>query len=282
MLTLQPEYPMLGLVSEAFPYRIPGPNFGRYGSLVMVAPCNMACPYCDVGGYAKDKDHNLPGWRMMSVDEIMAFVDKEVDNGRVIYLTGGEPLMFPDLTMHIGQRVRERGGYSVVCTNASLGKRLKQVSPYVDEFSVSLKGTPEIGEAVSGVRGKLAFASPHRNSVALAELPNRLEFVVVLFDDLDFQETCEIYGQFFGRAHVTFKQYRPKVTRALEDYSYSTELLTPDEEAALKPMSVQRANELLDQIIAAYPQHAEFFTLVTGGGGDQTVRNGNEEFLFTR
>jgi pyruvate-formate lyase-activating enzyme len=278
---LRPEYPMLGLVSEAFPYRVPGPRFGRYGSLVMVAPCNMACPYCDVGGYAKDKEHNLPGWRMISTSEIESFVDSEVADGRVVYFTGGEPLLFADLVAHLGQRVRDQGGYSVVCTNATMSRRLRQLSPHVDEFSVSLKGSPAIGARVAGVTGKLAFAVPYRNSGQLLDLPNLLELVVVLFDDLSVEDLRQIYEPFFARAYMTFKQYRPKVTTALDDHTYHTELL-PNDRSDLRPMSLDRAVQVFDALVAAYPQHASHFSLVTGGGRDQTVRTSHREYVFLR
>src|SRR4051812_263950 len=176
---LKAEYPMLGLVRDAFPYRIPGPRFGHYGSLVMVAPCNMACPYCDVGGYAKDENHNLPGWKMISLSEIEEFVDQEVARGRIIYLTGGEPLMFPELGAHLGSRVREKGGYISVCTNATARNRLLELSKYVEGSGISLKGTAKTAEITAGVRGRLAFDLPHFNTLALLDVPGvAVELVV--------------------------------------------------------------------------------------------------------
>ena len=273
---------MLGTVRAAFPYRIPGPNFGRYGSLVMVAPCNMACSYCDVGGYDKDAQHRLPGWRTMSVAEMEQFVDEEVDAGRVIYLTGGEPLMFPELVVHLGTRVRERGGYSILCTNASFSARLDEVSACVDEFSVSLKGSAAMAERVSGLQGKMAFDVPYRNTLQLLDYPNTIELVVVLFDGLDVDTICALYEPFFGRAHITLKEFRPKVTRAQEDHSYRTELITDTSTLPVQPISVDDSHVILDELVLRYPQHAETFHLVTGGGGEQGVRSAAHERVFVR
>jgi pyruvate-formate lyase-activating enzyme len=279
---LRNEYPTLGLVREAFPYRIPGPRFGRYGSLVMVAPCNMACPYCDVGGYAKDRDHNLPGWRLSPVDEIEAFVEEEVAAGRLIYLTGGEPFMFPELIDHLGRRVRQLGGYSIVCTNATLGRRMQPATAHLDEFSVSLKGTPQIAEYTSGVRGRMAFSTPYRNALALLDSTATVEMVVVLFDGMDIDTVRRVYDPFVGRAHLTLKEYRPKSTRAQSDHSYHSELVDAAELGELRPLPEGHAEELFDQLNAAFPKYSQFFHLVMGGGGDQFVVSDGREHVFLR
>lgn len=281
--TVRLEYPMLGLVSAAFPYRLSGERFGKYASLVMVAPCNMACPYCDVGGYAKDRQHRLPGWRMMSLRSIEQFVDDEVAADRLVYLTGGEPLMFPELVSHLGRRVRALGGYTVVCTNATHTRRLLTVRRDVDEFSISLKGAPATAERVSGITGRLAFAVPHRNSLTLlAKGDNVLELVVVLFDDLTAEHISAIYGPFIGRAYITLKQFRPKVTRALDDHSYVTLLDEHVASDSAKPMSIERAYDVFERLKHAHAEHAGMISLVTGGGQEQRVYQGDEERLFVR
>jgi pyruvate-formate lyase-activating enzyme len=279
---LRAQYAMLGLVSGAFPYRIPGERYGKYGSLVMVAPCNMACPYCDVGGYAKDREHRLPGWRMIDLPTIERFVDEEIDKDRVIYLTGGEPLMFPELVKHLGQRVRRRGGYSVVCTNATHTRRLRDVRDDVDEFSISLKGTAATADRISGISGPVAFAVPHRNSLMLAAGGNVLEFVVVLFDDLTFEDIHETYEPFIGRAFITLKQFRPKVTRALEDHTYLTLLDDAVAEGSARPMDLDRAHDIFKRLADRYPDHAEMMSLVTGGGQEQTIHTASGDQVFVK
>jgi pyruvate-formate lyase-activating enzyme len=276
------EYPILGLVREAFPCRIPGPRFGVYGSLVMVAPCNMACPYCDVAGYAKDRHHNLPGWRMSPLDEIDAFVEEEVAAGRLIYLTGGEPFMFPELISYLGRRIRGLGGHSVVCTNATLGKRMMPATAYIDGFSVSLKGTPQIADYASGVDGRMAFATPYRNSLALLESDVTVEMVVVLFEEMDFDTVRRIYEPFIGRAHLTLKEYRPKLTRAQEDHSYHTDLVNAAELGKLRPLPADQAEKLFEELRSAFPEHSEYIHLVMGGGGEQVVVTNDREHVFVR
>ncbi|MEU1880042.1 radical SAM protein [Streptosporangium sp. NPDC020072] len=275
-------YPMLGLISSAFPYRMPGPRFGVYGSLVMVAPCNMACSYCDVGGYAKDERHYLPGWNEMSLTTIRQFVRDEVSAGRIIYLTGGEPLMFPELVVTLGDEIRQMGGYSVVCTNASLSGRLEQVSPYIDEFSVSLKGNEKLGEAASGLKGKLAFQVPRRNMIALTGLPNTIEIVVVMFAGLAVEDIVDIYRPLFGRAAFVFKEYRHKATVAHEDHTYTSSLIDLPDEATVRPMPREEIRSVYEELCARHPEHAKDFALVLGGGGEQVVVTSTGEGVFKR
>ncbi|WP_194890870.1 radical SAM protein [Catenulispora pinisilvae] len=248
---------------------------------MLVAPCNMACPYCDVGGYAKDSQHRLPGWSEMSTASIIDFVRDEVAEGSVIYLTGGEPLMFPELVVELGSEIRRLGGYSIVCTNASLSGRLEQVSPYVDEFSVSLKGNAGLGEAASGVTGKLAFEVPRRNTVGLADLPNAVEIVVVMFDGLTVDDIVEVYAPLFGRASFAFKEYRHKATVAHADHSYTSTPLQLADAAVVRPMPRDQIRTVYGQLCDRYPQFVESFTLVLGGGDSQVVVTSAGEELFT-
>ncbi len=243
----------------------------------------MACGYCDVGGYAKDSEHNLPGWHLLDLHEIEAFVDQEVADGHVIYLTGGEPLMFPELVRHLGLRVRERGGYVVVCTNASAKHRLIKSSAFVDEFSISLKGTPRTAEKISGVSGRLAFDLPYKNTASLlASGPCKVELVVVLFDSVSYDEFCGIYAPFFGKAHLTLKEYRPKVTTVDDDHSYKTVISPNLFTEGARPMSAEAARALYRRLVEEQPEIRGMISLVLGGGGDQTVLDDAGERLFTR
>lgn len=279
----QPEnsYRMLGLVKDAFPYRTPGPHFGRYGSLVLVAPCNFACNYCDVGGYDKDEQNNLPGWSVIPTSEIESFVEEQVEHGSVIYFSGGEPLMFPELIFHLAKKVRQLGGYSVVCTNATYGQRMMALSSVVDEFSISLKGRPGLAEQISGVSGRLAFDLPYQNTFELMGLTAALEFVVVMFQGLTAADIDAIYHPFFGRAQIVLKEYRPKVTRANSDHTYSTELITGPG-GRTGPMPPDEMRRVFAELVRGAPEHAGSFRLVMGGGGDQVVVTPDREHRFSR
>lgn len=274
-------YHMLGLVQDAYPYRTPGPYFGRYSSLVLVAPCNLACGYCDVGGYEKDERNNLPGWCVIPTEEIVSFVDEQVARERVICFSGGEPLMFPELIFHLATRVRELGGYSIVCTNATYGQRMIALSHVVNEFSVSLKGRLGLAEQISGVSGRLAFELPYQNTLRLLEAAAALELVVVMFQGLTADDIIELYQPFIGRAQIVFKEYRPKVTRANADHTYTTELIArPEGETG--PMPPQAMRQTFAEIVQRFPEHAATFRLVMGGGGDQLVVTPDDEHRFSR
>lgn len=277
---LAPEYPMLGLVGQAFPYRGSGPRYGKYTSLVLVAPCNMACPYCDVGGYEKDRNHFLPGWEMTQTTNIEAFVEAEVAAGRIIYISGGEPLYYPELATHVGKIVRAAGGYTVMATNASLGSRLIPLADTIDEFSISLKGSSWMAEQVSGVKGKIAFEAPRDNVLKLARTAARIEMVVVLFDGLTYTDIRDVYHPLIGRADIVLKEYRPKITRATADHDYRTTLVDAAAIGDLRPISEDLAREFHTKLIEDYPEHKDTFTLVLGGGRSQVVvkHNGEESF----
>lgn len=281
-MNLRSEYPILGLIANVFPYRIPGANFGKYTSIVLLAPCNFACPYCDMGGYDKDEYNNLPGHRNASLDELESFVREQCALGRIIYFSGGEPTLFPELLVHLGKIVRSVEGSSVVATNASLWKWMSRISPYVDEFSVSLKGLPECAEMIAGAPPRLAFNVPHRNAVRMQALPNRLEFLVVLFDCMEPAEIAKFYAPFVGRVHITLKEFRSKVSVAKSDHTYQSTPLESLVHPGVSPMNRDRMVETFELLKAARPDQAASVTLVTGTGGETTVLYGGERHLIHR
>jgi hypothetical protein len=189
--------------------------------------------------------------------------------------------MFPELIAHLATLVRALGGYSVVCTNATYGHRMEELSDLVDEYSISLKGTSATAEQISGVTGRLAFWLPYQNTLKIARRSNVLELVVVMFEELTADAIIDIYGPLFGRAEIVFKEYRPKVTKANFDHTYDTKLIVLSGDGT-GPMSPDKMRALFGELLRRVPEHAPTFRLVMGGGGDQLVATADREHRFVR
>ncbi len=73
---------------------------------VRTTGCNLRCTWCDT-------EYSFFGGRDLSIDEILAEVDRLGGNCRLVELTGGEPLLQHDIG-ELAEHLLERG-YAVLC-----------------------------------------------------------------------------------------------------------------------------------------------------------------------
>ncbi len=124
---------------------------GRIESLPILAlsvhsACNCRCVMCDIW---KVKES-----RVIPVGQVAAWLPewKCLGVGNVV-LTGGEPLMHPDLAA-LCRTLKEAGLAVTVLTSGLLLPRLARLlAPLVDEVIVSLDGPREVHDAIRGIPG---------------------------------------------------------------------------------------------------------------------------------
>ncbi len=107
----------------------------------LIRRCNLTCKHC----YATSADKDFPG--ELSTDEVYAVMDDLWDFGvRVLILSGGEPLMRPDI-FEISRRAKAMGFYVGLSSNGTLIdehniEAIKAVD--YDYVGVSIDGSREI------------------------------------------------------------------------------------------------------------------------------------------
>jgi heme d1 biosynthesis radical SAM protein NirJ len=80
----------------------------------LIRRCNLKCKHC----YSISSDHDFPG--ELTTDEVFAVMDDLWAFGvRVLILSGGEPLMRPDI-FEISRRAKDMGFYVGLSTNGTL------------------------------------------------------------------------------------------------------------------------------------------------------------------
>lgn len=114
----------------------------------LIRRCNLKCKHC----YSISSDHDFPG--ELSTEEVYAVMDDLWGFGvRVLILSGGEPLLRPDI-FDISRRAKEMGFYVGLSTNGTLIAEglIDQVAEIdYDYVGISLDG---IGETHDLFRGK--------------------------------------------------------------------------------------------------------------------------------
>ena len=109
--------------------------------------CNYRCPFCHNASLVTDKPEGL-----LSEIEVLTFLKKRVGVLDGVCITGGEPLLQPDIEKFIAEI--KSLGYSVkLDTNGSYPDRLRSVveKKLVDYVAMDVKNAPERYSDTTGV-----------------------------------------------------------------------------------------------------------------------------------
>lgn len=162
--------------------------------------CNLACDYCAVASSPQAVARTMPAERFR------ALVDEAVTEGFTeLYLTGGEPLLHPDLTVLLDLASARLP--TVLLTNAMLlrGHRLDRLRPLADRSSLVIqtsldgarpathdahRGSGSFTRTVDGIRTLRELGLPVRVALTETEQNTReIPDVVTLLADLGVPKT---------------------------------------------------------------------------------------------
>lgn len=122
---------------------------GKVACTVFLQGCNFRCPFC----------HNPPlltGQGQLFEEEFFSFLKKRQGLLDGVAVTGGEPLLQPDLP-HFLENIKALGYAVKLDSNGSYPKQLKQLlqNGLIDYVAMDIKNSPEKYELTAGAKGIL-------------------------------------------------------------------------------------------------------------------------------
>ena len=113
---------------------------GRVACTVFLAGCNFRCPFCHNASLVTHIDPAND----ISREEVLAFLKKRQGILDGVCITGGEPLLSPDLETFM-DKVKEMGYLIKLDTNGSNVNRLKYLADrkLIDYVAMDIKNVPE-------------------------------------------------------------------------------------------------------------------------------------------
>jgi pyruvate formate lyase activating enzyme len=108
---------------------------GHTACTVFTGGCNLRCPFCHNASLVKKPTEN-PN----AADEVLGYLLKRKGLIDGVCITGGEPLLQPDLKEFI-LKIKEMGFKVKLDTNGALPKRLKEILPLVDYVAMDVKSS---------------------------------------------------------------------------------------------------------------------------------------------
>lgn len=148
---------------------------GKTACTVFTGGCNFRCPYCHNASLVVGLDEIEP----VEYDEFFAFLNKRRNILDGVCITGGEPLLQPDIEDFI--REIKNFGYSVkLDTNGTFPDKLKRLvdEKLVDYVAMDIKNSPEKYSLTAGV-----------SELDFSKISNSVEFLLSNSVDYEFRTT---------------------------------------------------------------------------------------------
>ncbi len=167
---------------------------------VFLQGCNFRCPFC----------HNTPlivGTKSLPVSELMDFLKKRQGLLDGVAVTGGEPLLSPDLGDFL-RPIKDMGYCIKLDTNGSFPDRLAALMEegLVDYVAMDIKNAPEKYDLTAGVAGFLPRVEESVRLLMLGSVPFEFRTTVVaeLHEAADFHK---IGAWLQGTEHYFLQSY---------------------------------------------------------------------------
>ena len=173
---------------------------GRTACTVFTGGCNLRCPFCHNAGLVRTP---LAGPNL--TDEVLAYLAKRKGILDGVCVTGGEPLLQPDLVGFL-QAVKEMGYAVKLDTNGMLPGRLAEVlaTKLVDYVAMDIKSSPDGYPAATGTDADVSAVSDSLSILRDSGIPFELRTTAVrgIHTEADF----DAIGRWIGDVPAYFIQ----------------------------------------------------------------------------
>lgn len=181
---------------------------GRIACTVFLGGCNFRCPFCHNGGLALGGDSD----GIMSVEELLAFLDSRRGRLQAVCISGGEPTLHPDLPALIGE-IKSRGFEVKLDTNGTNPEMLSLLiaDGLVDYVAMDIKNSPDKYALTTGLISNSEFQISNFNAVresAALLMQGRVdfEFRTTLAKELHTADDLEAIGKWLSGSEKYFLQ----------------------------------------------------------------------------
>ncbi len=153
---------------------------GHVACTIFTAGCNLRCPFCHNASLVTHiEDNNL-----FPTEEVLDYLKKRVGLLDGVAITGGEPLLQPDIAEFIGE-IKKMGYKVKLDTNGIFPKKLKELvtNGLVDYVAMDIKNSKAKYPQTTGVE-----------NLDLSKIEESVDFLIK--GDVDFEFRTTIVNEF--------------------------------------------------------------------------------------
>ncbi len=165
---------------------------GLVACTVFLGGCNLRCPFCHNAGLVR-----TPWAEANAYDEVMDYLTKRKSILQGVCITGGEPLLQPDLP-ELLREIKDMGYAVKLDTNGSLPKQLARAlsTGYVDYVAMDIKHAPDAYSKATGC--DLEFAHFEESIRLIKESGLSYEFRTTAVKGIHTLEDIEAIAAYLG------------------------------------------------------------------------------------
>ena len=173
---------------------------GRVACTVFTVGCNFRCPFCHNSSLVVS-----PALPELSQDDFFAFLRKRQGLLEGVAITGGEPLLHPDMPEFL-EKIRALGYAVKLDTNGAFPERLRAIleAKLADYVAMDIKNSREKYERTAGVAGILPKVEQSAELLLGGGTP--FEFRTTLVDELHEPEDFAAIGEWIAGVDRYFIQ----------------------------------------------------------------------------
>lgn len=175
---------------------------GKVACTVFTAGCNFRCPFCHNASLVV----SIPEETEMTEEQFFAFLKKRRGVMDGVCVSGGEPLLQPDIEEFI-KKIKEMGYAVKLDTNGSFSDKLQRLveKGLIDYVAMDIKNSREAYSITSGVE-PLDIVSIEKSVSYLQEGNVPYEFRTTVVKNFHTEEEFERIGQWIWGAEKYFLQ----------------------------------------------------------------------------
>lgn len=108
--------------------------------IISFGACNFRCLYCKRDGAFVTKEGDIISSIEASEQDLLKVCDDAVAKEQILRISGGDPVMFPDVSMRIAEYVFETYGKKLsIAHNGSSPALIRKLLPFLESAAIDLK-----------------------------------------------------------------------------------------------------------------------------------------------
>jgi pyruvate formate lyase activating enzyme len=186
----------------------------RNARIISFGACNFACPYCKRDGAFRDKCGDIINAADVTLEGIFCVCDDAHAKGQVVRLSGGDPVVFPQVSLAIAKYMWETYGAKIsMAHNGSSPEFARKMAPYLESAAIDLKAVPvEFGmrSGLAPEQGERMYGRALQTQDMLSDAGVMVDIRTPVFATTTLDDMLQLAGDIVkgGRADHEFWTWR--------------------------------------------------------------------------
>jgi len=143
------------------------------GRIISFGSCNFNCSYCKRRGSHRSSDGSIIFSVNVAKEKLFSICDDAISKNQIIRLSGGDPVMFPGLSLEIAKYIKDNNGRLSMAHNGSSPVFVSKMAIFLESAAIDLKSTPEYMSTVIGLSPEIAKEMYYRSLMTQKVLLDR-------------------------------------------------------------------------------------------------------------